>query len=57
MIIPAGDQKALESAMERMLSDPAFADRLGREAANIQERLAPERVNALWKAYFEGIIK
>lgn len=57
LIIPAGDQKALESAMERMLSDPAYADRLGREAAKIQERLAPERVNALWKAYFNGIIK
>ncbi len=56
LIIPAGDQKALEQAMRKMLGDPAYADRLGREAAKIQERLAPERVNALWKAYFEGII-
>lgn len=57
LIIPAGDQKALESAMERMLSDSAYADRLGMEAVKIQGRLSPERVNALWKAYFEGIIK
>lgn len=56
LIIPAGDQKALESAMRRMLSDSAYADRLGREAAKIQDKLAPERVNALWKEYFEGII-
>ena len=56
LIIPAGDQKALEQAMRKMLGDSAYADRLGREAAKIQERLAPERVNALWKAYFEGII-
>lgn len=57
LIISAGDQKALETAMERILSEPAYADRLGKEAAKIQERLAPERVNALWKAYFEGIIE
>lgn len=57
LMIPAGDQKALEGAMNRLLADPALADRLGREAAKIQERLAPERVNALWKAYFEGIIQ
>lgn len=57
LIIPAGDQEALEKAMEKMLGDPVYADRLGREAAKIQEKLAPERVNGLWKAYFEGIIK
>lgn len=56
LIIPAGDQKALEKAMIRLLSDPVCANRLGREAAKIQEKLAPERVNALWKGYFEGII-
>lgn len=56
LVIPAGDQKALESAMDRMLSEPAYADRLGREASKIQERLAPERVNALWKAYFESVM-
>lgn len=57
LIIPAGDRKALESAMESILSDSAYADRLGREAAKIQDGLAPERVNTLWKAYFDGIIK
>lgn len=56
LIIPAGDQEALERAMTRLLTDQACADRLGREAAKIQEKLAPERVNALWKAYFEGIL-
>ncbi len=57
LIIPAGDQKALEDAIERILTDPDQADGLGREAAKIQERLAPERVNGLWKDYFEGIMR
>ncbi len=57
LIIPVGDEKALEKAMDRLLGDPAYAGQLGREAAKIQERLAPERVNRLWQDYFEGIMK
>ena len=57
LIIPAGDQSALERAMDRILGNPAYAQKIGTEAAGIQEKLAPERVNALWKAYFEGIMK
>ncbi len=56
LIIPAGDEKALEKAMDRLLSDPDQAERMGREAAKIQKRLAPERVNGLWREYFEKIM-
>lgn len=56
LIIPAGDLHALEEAMDRLLGDPAYADSLGREAAKIQHRLAPERVNRLWKEYFNKIM-
>jgi glycosyltransferase involved in cell wall biosynthesis len=56
LIIPAGDTAALTKAMDRLLSDPAYMDRLGREAAKIQDRLKPERVNALWREYFERIL-
>ncbi len=56
LIIPAGDEKALERAMDRLLGDVDYADRLGREAAKIQKRLAPERVNGLWREYFEKIM-
>ena len=57
LIIPPGDQRALEQAMDRLLGDPAYADRLGRAAAEIQKRLAPDRVNRLWKEYFDGIMQ
>lgn len=56
LVIPAGDQTALERAMDRLLGDLNYADRLGREAAEIQQRLAPERVNPLWKDYFEKVM-
>lgn len=57
LIIPTGDQKALEEAMDRLLGDPACLEKLGREAAKIQERLAPERVNRLWQEYFEAVMR
>lgn len=57
LIITTGDQQALEKAMDRLLSDPVYAEQLGREAAKIQERLAPERVNRLWQEYFEKIMR
>lgn len=56
LIIPTGNQEALVKAMDKLLGDPVYADRLGREAAKIQERLAPQYVNSLWREYFDGII-
>lgn len=56
LVIPAGDLEALKTAMDKLLGNAAYADALGREAAKIQEALSPDRVNPLWKAYFEVII-
>ncbi|MDE7341910.1 MAG: glycosyltransferase [Lachnospiraceae bacterium] len=56
LVIPAGDEKALEKALDKLLSDKELAERLGMEAHKIQERLAPERVNRQWQEYFEKII-
>lgn len=56
LIIPAGDAGALEEAMDRLLSDREFAERLGTQAHKIQERLSPDRVNRQWQEYFEKII-
>lgn len=57
LIIPPGDGDALVKAMENVLGNPAYAEQLGICAARIQERLAPERVNRLWQAYFEKIME
>lgn len=56
-VIPTGDEAALTKAMDMLLSDRELADRLGERAHRIQERLAPERVNGQWQAYFERIIR
>lgn len=56
LIIPPGDEEALKTAMDRLLSDGEYAARLGEQAHKIQERLAPERVNRQWQEYFESIL-
>lgn len=56
-IIPAGDEAALTEAMDMILSDTALADKLGKQAHKIQDRLAPERANKQWQAYFEKCIE
>lgn len=56
-VIPTGDQAALEAAMDRLLSDRALADKLGRQAQEIQKRLAPEVVNEMWERYFVKVGK
>lgn len=55
-IIPAGNQAALEEAMEKLLSDRELAKKLGEAARQLQKRLAPESVNRQWREYFESII-
>ncbi|MDE5931908.1 MAG: glycosyltransferase [Lachnospiraceae bacterium] len=55
-IIPAGDEDALKKAMDTLLSDRELAEKFGAEAHKIQERLAPDKVNEQWRAYFEQLI-
>ncbi|MBD5458799.1 MAG: glycosyltransferase family 4 protein [Lachnospiraceae bacterium] len=56
LVIPTGDEKALEKALDTLLSDRELAEKLGEEAHRIQERLAPDKVNEQWREYFEKII-
>ena len=56
LIIPPGDQQALEQAMDTLLSDKKHAAQLACEAHKIQERLAPEKVNAEWERYFTSLL-
>lgn len=56
-MIPTGDQRALEEAIDRLLADRLLSERLGCEAQKLQQRLAPERVNRQWQEYFESILR
>lgn len=55
-LVPVNDDARMAECLEALLSDPAKADRMGREAAKLQEEYSPEKVNASWHAYFAGIV-
>lgn len=54
-LVPTDDDEALAQRLEELLSDPERADRIGREAAKLQQEYAPAKVNAEWERYFAGI--
>ena len=56
LLVPKGDVDALATAMERMLSDPEFAEQCGREAHKICERLAPEKIYGEWESFIKVIV-
>lgn len=56
LLVPVGDVTALASAMDRMLSDKSFADKLGKEAHKLCETLAPDVIYKQWEQYIEDIV-
>ena len=57
LLVPKGDVGALAVAMERMLSDRDFAEKCGREAHKICERLAPEKIYGEWESFIKEIVE
>lgn len=57
LLIPIGDTKALEIAMRRILENPMLEESLGKNANQIGEDLAPEKVNMMWQNYIESKMK
>ena len=56
ILIPVGDDVALKEAILRVLSDKAFADKLGNSAREVQETYSPQVTNKKWKDYIEGLL-
>lgn len=54
LLIPVGDQRALENALERLIADPAFAVRLGETAKADAAGFAVDQVIEKWREAIEG---
>jgi len=57
VLVPVGDKKKLEKAMNRLLSNPNIANELGKNANNICSFLEPNKIYKKWEEYIEKIIK
>jgi len=51
LLIPVGDEQALEEALRKVMDNPALEERLGKNAHKLGEELAPERVNRAWEEF------
>ncbi len=51
ILTPVGDVYSLSVAMEKLLSDPEYAAKLGSEAKQLRSRVSPETVCAEWEEY------
>ena len=56
LLVPKNDVDAMAAAMDKVLSDPEMANRLGTEAHKICERLAPEKIYKEWEDYICHIV-
>ena len=54
LLIPIGDQRALEAALERLMADRAFADKLGQTAKEDSKQYSVDCVIAQWRKAIEG---
>lgn len=55
-LIPVRDEEALRKQLYYCLSNPEEMEKVGREAAKLQEKMNPESVNRQWEAYFERVM-
>lgn len=55
LLVKTGDTDGLTAALRKLLEDPELACRIGFNAYESLKDYRPERVNALWKDYFDCI--
>ncbi len=55
LLIPIKDQKAMEEGINRLIEDPALAERIGRAARGISEKANDEAVYGQWREYIDQV--
>jgi len=57
ILVPREDVAGLAKAMDRLMSDPAERERLGRRAPEVLSRFSLERILAMWDAVFREVVR
>lgn len=55
-LVPVGDCAAMTAAMEKVLSEPEYAEKIGAEAGKIREIANGDRIYGQWKDYIRELI-
>ena len=54
LLVPVGNEEALEQALYQLMSDETYRKELGKEAFQITKQLHPDVVNRKWMEYIEA---
>ncbi len=54
ILIPVDDEKALTEALDKLLTDAEYRNRLSEEAKKLIDKVHPDIVNGQWLAYIES---
>lgn len=57
LLIPVGDTKAMEDGINRLIEDRALAERFGRQARRIVDRVNVQAVYEQWRSFIEDRIQ
>ncbi len=57
LLVPVDDKNAMKEAIIKVLSDKAFADKIGQKATLVQEKYDPKVANEKWEKYFERVLE
>lgn len=56
LLVPIGDVDALASAMERVLSDRAFSEKISKNARTLCKTLAPDVIYGQWERFLDEVV-
>lgn len=56
LLLPVGNEEAMADAINRLIEDGEFAERLGNNARKISDRINENAVLAQWKEYIEEVM-
>ncbi len=57
LLVPVNDKTQMAVAMRRILSDEPFAEKLGRNARKVIERLSSDYIYSRWEEFIKEIVK
>ena len=55
LLVPVGDQQAIENAICRIIEDQEFSDKLSLESVKIKDKLTPEKISREWMNFIKSI--
>ena len=56
ILVPVGDETALAEALERLLSNRGFAEKLGEQAKKDAVQYAPDAIFEQWKDFVDRVM-